>query len=193
MGCRAVFLDRDGLLIADRGCLTSAAEIDILDGVCGGLKRLSRAGFKLIVVTNQAVVARGLITEAELSAIHAAMSQRFTSGDAPNFDVIYYCPHHPNADVLAYRQECDCRKPRAGLLLRAAREHGVDLMRSFMVGDRITDIIAGTRAGCATVQVVGPMSAEPPIVGTDPADLQIRPDYLCQSFDAAARWITAQP
>ena len=187
-----IFLDRDGVLIEDRGLLVDPAEIRLLDGVPDALQRLSQAGFLLIVVTNQAVVARGLITPCEVDAIHAEMQRLLRLSGAPPLDAIYYCPHHPQATLPAYRTACQCRKPRPGLLLRAARERQLDLKACFMVGDRMTDIVAGAAVGCRTVLVETGKHTAPPIVTVDPLDDSCWPDYVCPDLAAAAEWILSR-
>ncbi len=189
----AVFLDRDGVLIEDRDLLTCAGEIRVLPGVPEALRRLKAAGFRLIVVSNQAAIARGMISEPQLDEIHAAMCRMLESAGAPPLDAIYCCPHHPEATLPAYRVVCDCRKPRPGSLLRAAREHALDLAASFMIGDRMTDILAGHRAGCRTVLVESPSTSLPPIVTLEPLDASAKPAYICASLLAAAQWILSLP
>lgn len=149
-GRRAVFLDRDDVLIRDVDHLTSASQIEILPGVPESLRRLHDAGWAVVVVTNQSVVARGLVTEEGLREIHRALEAQLRSRGAA-LDAIYYCPHHPDGEVAAYRAVCDCRKPQPGLLLRAAPDLGIDLGASVMVGDAASDIEAGRLAGCRTV------------------------------------------
>jgi D-glycero-D-manno-heptose 1,7-bisphosphate phosphatase len=185
----AVFLDRDGVLLEDRGLLLAPSDIRLLDGVPQALARLKNAGFRLIVVSNQAAVARGLISESDLHEIHAEMCRRLEWAGAPPLDAIYYCPHHPHADVAAYRIVCDCRKPQPGLLLRAAREHGLDLARSFLVGDRPSDIAAGARAGCRTAWVQTGQHAAPPIVTDESWDGSCQPDFTGRDLTAATAWI----
>jgi len=153
------------------------------------LRSLKEAGFQLIVISNQTVIARGLITEQEVYAIHADMEQLLQHAGAPHLDGFYFCPHHPNAMLPAYRIACKCRKPRPGLLLRAAREHNLNLGASFMVGDRITDIIAGARAGCRTVLVQTGKHQAPPIETAEPLDESVQPDHVCADLRAAAEWI----
>ena len=160
----AVFLDRDGVLIEDRGLLVDPAGIHILPGVPTALRKLKEAGFFLAVVSNQAVVARGLISPSDLDALNARIRGLLEAAGAPPLDAAYFCPHHPEAALPQYRVICDCRKPRPGSLLRAAREHGLDLPASFMVGDRMTDVAAGAAAGCRTVLVQTGQHDAPPIV-----------------------------
>lgn len=189
----AVFLDRDGVLIEDRDLLVDAAQIRVLEGVPEALNRLRAAGFRLVVVTNQPVVARGLITQRALDAIHARMQELLQQAGSPPLDAIYSCPHHPQATLPEYRVACDCRKPRPGMLLSAACEHGLDLGASFLVGDRLTDVAAGSRAGCRTVLVESRHTAAPPIVTPDPLDDLPQPDFVCANLAAAADWILRAP
>jgi len=186
---RAIFFDRDGVLIEDVHLLTKPANIRILEGVPQALSRLQEAGFQLIVVSNQPVVARGMVTEQEVQAINAEMEHLLEQVGAPHIDGFYFCPHHPNATLPAYRIACECRKPKPGLLLRAACEHNLNLHSSFLVGDRITDISAGARAGCRTVLVRTGKHQASPIETAEPLDVSVKPDRVCADLKAAAEWI----
>ena len=185
----AVFLDRDGVIIEDVNLLTRAADIRILKHAPEALIELRGAGFRLIIISNQAVVARGLVTEQEAAWLETQVERLLEQAGGPRLDGFYFCPHHPKATLLRYRVDCECRKPHPGLLLRAAREHGLDMNASFMIGDRITDAIAGARAGCRTVLVETGKHSEPPIETAEPLDRTIRPDYVCADLEAAAAWI----
>ncbi len=185
----AVFLDRDGVLLEDVDLLTDPSQIKVLPGVPQTLKRLKHSDFELVVVTNQTVIARGLTSEQGVLEIHAHMEQLIEQAGGPRLDGFYFCPHHPNATLAAFRIDCDCRKPRPGLLLRAAKERAIDLKSSFMVGDRITDIIAGARAGCRTILVQTGRHLAPPIETSEPLDKTIQPDHICADLYAAADWI----
>jgi D-glycero-D-manno-heptose 1,7-bisphosphate phosphatase len=190
---RAAFLDRDGVIIEDVDWLIQPGQIRVLPGVPQALRRLAQAGFRLIVATNQPVVARGLATEAQLETLHAAVAAQLTAAGAPPLDRFYFCPHHPNATLPAYRVICDCRKPRPGLLLRAARDFRLDLRASFMIGDRPTDIAAGAAAGCRTILVQTGKHLLPPIQTADPMDPGLKPDWTCADLSAAAEWILNNP
>lgn len=185
----AVFLDRDGVLIEDRHLLTDSHSVRILEHVPLALSKLKEIGFKLIVVSNQPVIARGMVTEQEVNAINANMQMLLTQAGGPVLDGVYFCPHHPNANVLKYRKNCKCRKPQPGLLIQAAREHLVNLKTSFMIGDRITDIIAGAKAGCQTIFVQTGQHLAAPIETAETLDTSIRPDCICADLKAAADWI----
>lgn len=187
-GSRAVFLDRDGVLIEDVNLLTAADQVRILEGVPEALRQLHQAGFKLIVVSNQSVVARGLISEDEVESIQGTIASMLQRRGAPALDGFYYCPHHPEATVAGYRQQCQCRKPSDGMLRQAALDHAVVLDRSFMIGDRPTDIAAGQRAGCRTVWVQTGRHHDPLI--QVPTHFEIpQADFVCPNLAAAADWI----
>jgi D-glycero-D-manno-heptose 1,7-bisphosphate phosphatase len=160
---RAVFLDRDGVLIEDRAPLLSPEDIVLLPGAALALRRLRQAGHRLIVVSNQAVVARGLLTVDGVRAMERVVEARLRDAGAPALDGFYFCPHHPFANLPVYRQSCACRKPGPELLLEAAAAHDIDLAASVMIGDRSSDIVAGQRAGCHTIQLTSGKHLDPPI------------------------------
>lgn len=144
---RALFLDRDGTLITDVGYPRDPALVDALPGAIEALRELQKA-FKLVIISNQSGIARGLITEAEATAVHDRVLSVFATGGV-TFAGAYYCPHAVDAG-------CRCRKPAPGLLLDAAAELGLDLASSVMVGDKPSDIAAGNAAGCDRVIRFGP-------------------------------------
>jgi D-glycero-D-manno-heptose 1,7-bisphosphate phosphatase len=148
----AVFLDRDGTVIEEVGYLNHLDRVAFFPWSVDAVRVLNEAGFLVVIVTNQAGVARGYFDEALVEETHALIDRRLRAGGA-RIDAYYYCPHHPTAAVEAYRVACDCRKPQTGMLLRAAREHDVDLRRSFVVGDRWLDVRMGQTAGAKTVLV----------------------------------------
>jgi D-glycero-D-manno-heptose 1,7-bisphosphate phosphatase len=187
----AVFLDRDGVLVHDNGFILREEQIRVLDGVAPALRSLKVAGMALVVVTNQAAVARGLINEDRLVSLNEAIADRIEQAGGPRLDVFYYCPHHPEADLVEYRVHCTCRKPRPGMLRRAAEEHGIDLSASFLVGDRMSDISAGATAGCRTVLVTCGQHEAPPISTVDPP-AERRPDHVCTDLRTASDWILDQ-
>jgi D-glycero-D-manno-heptose 1,7-bisphosphate phosphatase len=148
---KAVFIDRDGVINQkpSKGeYITSWGDFHILPGVAEAIALLKKAGYAVIVVTNQRCVAKGLMAIAELEEIHARMRESLARSGA-TLDGVYYCPHD-------YQSQCKCRKPAPGMLLEAAQELGLDLGSSWMVGDSDIDIQAGKNAGCKTARVVGP-------------------------------------
>lgn len=183
---RAVFLDRDGVLIRDVHLLTRPEQIDMYPYVPAATEMLHEAGYLTVVVTNQPVVARGHASEEEVDRVHAGIQQALRASADCQVDRFYFCPHHPNADLPKYRVACNCRKPRAGMLLRAADEMSIDLTQSWMIGDRPTDVQAGHRSGCRTVLVETGMHDAPPI-GTGEAQTEwVAEDLRCPDLMAAA-------
>ena len=143
---KGAFIDRDGVIIKERGYAYRLEDLALLPGSAAGLRALQSAGYKLIVVTNQSGIARGLYTEADYLAFTAHM-QATLAAEGVRLDAVEYCPHLPDAAVLRYRQVCECRKPRPAMLERAAARLGVDMAGSVLIGDRRTDIEAGRAAG----------------------------------------------
>lgn len=150
---RALFLDRDGTLVVERGYITAVEDIELLPGVAGAVAAAAAAGWKVFVVTNQGAVAKGLITEDELAEINQRMLMML-GAEGAMLDGIYCCPHHPEGTVPDYAIECSCRKPRPGLLEQAASEHGIDLAASVMVGDTLRDLEAARAAGAGAILVL---------------------------------------
>ena len=197
MGNRCVFLDRDNTLIEDPGYLTDPEAVRLLPGVDLALKSLAQAGYKLVVVTNQSAIARGLLTEEQLQRIHETLRGQLADRGV-ELDAIYYCPYHPDGTVKDYARESHDRKPRPGMLLRAAAELDIDLTRSWMVGDSVRDVEAGQRAGCRTIRISAPASApaqgEPgaggePESGQDGAAAEPKPDFTARNLVEAVRVI----
>ncbi len=148
----AVFLDRDGTIIREADYLRSAEQLRLLPGAAAAIKRLNDGGFAVVVVTNQSGIARGILTEDEFALACDLLRQRLARRGA-RLDAVYYCPHHPEIGSPKYRRPCRCRKPAPGMLLDAAEDLGLDLSRSFAVGDSARDLLAGREAGCRTVLV----------------------------------------
>ena len=181
---RAVFLDRDGVInqmvpsAEGPDSPRSVDEFRLIAGVGRGIQSLNRLGLPVVVVSNQPGIAKGKLCAEDLDAITEFMRLKL-SEEAAEIDGLYYCLHHPQAVVVDYRVECDCRKPRAGLLTRAAREMDLALAGSYMVGDQPRDMTAGKSAGCTTVFV---SSGAPDQRPTDA-------DHVCKGLPDAARLI----
>ena len=143
---KAAFVDRDGVIIVDSGFLHRVEDLVFLHGAIEGLQRLQAAGYLLVVITNQSGIARGLYTEADYLRLTAYMQQRLLAAGV-QLSAVEFCPHLPDAEIARYRLDCDCRKPRPGMLERAAAALNIDLSASILVGDRATDIQAGRSAG----------------------------------------------
>jgi D-glycero-D-manno-heptose 1,7-bisphosphate phosphatase len=184
---RAVFLDRDGVLVHDGGSVTKSEQFSVLEGVPEALWMLKRQGYLLIVVTNQAVVARGLVSEEELDRLHQSLQALLSAQGAPVLDAVYACPHHPNASVNRFKMQCDCRKPKPGMLLKAALDFDLDLRSSHMVGDRRSDVLAGQRAGCCTFLVETGQHLAPPIEGAEEVSASVLPDHVEPHLLAVAK------
>lgn len=149
----AIFIDRDGTINEDSGYVSSPDELVIYSYAAEAVRLINRSGLKAIVITNQSGIARGLYTEATLDTIHNRMIEALAR-DGAHIDGIYYCPHHPRIGEDRYRKMCDCRKPGTGMLVQAAREHDVDLARSYVIGDKASDINLAANAGARGVLVM---------------------------------------
>jgi len=187
MAVRAIFIDKDGTLIPDVPYNIDPALITLSPGAGHVLYTLQQQGFRLVVVSNQAGVAHGLFPEAALVGVRQRIETLLAEFNV-RLDGFYYCPHHPDADIPAYRRACDCRKPQPGMLLRAARDLDIDLSHSWMIGDISADSEAGNRAGCRTILIEKPYD---PINGV--SDMN-RPDFIVSSWDmvGALMWAEGQ-
>ncbi len=149
---RAVFLDRDGTLIVDHPYNGDSALTELLPCVPAALRLLRRAGYRLIVVTNQSGIARGYFGESDLERVHHRLSELLAKHQVW-IDAFYFCPHHVDGTVAKLAGPCHCRKPGPGMLARAAFDWNVDLRNSWMIGDMATDLEAARAAGCRSIQV----------------------------------------
>lgn len=149
---RAVFIDKDGTLIDDLPYNVDPERMRLASGAGPALQSLQRLGFWLIVVSNQSGIARGRIAESAMAGVHERLRDLLAPFDV-RLDGFYYCPHWPHGRVARHAFACDCRKPRPGMLLRAAAEHGISCAASWMIGDILDDVEAGRRAGCRTILI----------------------------------------
>lgn len=145
-GMPAAFLDRDGVINFDAGYVHDWSEFRFLPGVVDALRQLQTLGYRLIVVTNQSGIARGMYTEAAYQALTARLKDALRE-QGVTLAQVYHCPHHPDGRVAKYRSDCDCRKPRTGMIEQALRDFDIDLSASVLVGDKSSDIEAGIKAG----------------------------------------------
>ena len=148
-----LFLDRDGTINEEVDFLSSPHHVRILPHAAEAIREANALGFKVIVVSNQSGVARGIFTEKELAEVNAKVLE-LLERDGAHIDALYYCPNHPDGTVAPYNIDSDCRKPKTGMLMRGVKEFNIDLSRSFMVGDRATDIQAGNNAGATSILVL---------------------------------------
>ena len=150
---KAIFLDRDGTINKYVGFLRDIDDFELLDGVSNAIKRINSSGYLAIVVTNQPVIARGEVTVEELNEIHNKM-ETLLGLDGAYVDGIYYCPHHPHkgyeGEIPELKIDCECRKPKAGMLFKAAKDFNIDLSQSWMIGDGENDVLCGINGGCMT-------------------------------------------
>lgn len=155
---KAIFLDRDGTINKYVGFLRDIRDFELIDGAADAIKMINQSGYLAIVVTNQPVIARGEVSLEELDNIHNKMETLLGESGA-YVDAIYYCPHHPDkgfeGERPEYKKVCDCRKPKPGMLIKAAKEYNIDLKESWMIGDGLNDIEAGQAAGCRCALLKG--------------------------------------
>jgi len=185
MSKRAIFLDRDGVLNVEKTFVLSPADMELYPQVGEAVKKINESPFLAIVVTNQSAVARNYITEQELGLIHQELRRQLDTAGA-YLDGIYYCPHR---EVLAetpqnrdYIMDCECRKPKPGMLLQAARDFDLDLKASYLIGDSVRDIEAGKMAGCTTIGLR---------TGHSLKGLQDPPDQIFDTLEEAVNFITS--
>lgn len=182
---RAVFLDRDGTLIEEMGYLDRLDRLQFFPYTVDAVRCLNRAGLAVVLITNQAGIAKGMFDEQFVGDTHQRVTAHLLAGGA-RLDGIYYCPHHPDATVDRYRVACDCRKPEPGLLRRAATDLHLDLARSFIVGDRTNDVGAGRAVGTRTVLVRTGYGSVTERSGGDSAD------FVADTLIDAVAWILQQ-
>ena len=153
---KAIFLDRDGTINKYVGFLRNIDEFELLPGVAEAVRKINASGYLAIVATNQPVIARGEVTVSELNEIHNKL-ETLLGQEGAYLDAIYYCPHHPHkgyeGEITELKFDCECRKPKPGMLLQAAKDFNIDLSASYMVGDGESDVQCGINAGCAPVQI----------------------------------------
>ncbi len=188
MAQRCVFLDRDGTINEEVNYLSRPEQLHLIPGAAAAIKLLNQSGYKVVVVTNQAGVARGYFTEQTVREVHEALEKMLGEQGAA-VDAIYYCPHHPAAGAGVYRQDCNCRKPNPGMLERAARELDIDLTASFVIGDKISDLEAGLAVGCRNILVHTGYGLES---RNEFSGAAWKPEYVADDLLEAARWILKQ-
>jgi D,D-heptose 1,7-bisphosphate phosphatase len=179
----AVFLDKDGTLVPDIPYNIDPERITLEDGAAQALRRLAGAGYRLVIVSNQSGVARGLFDEGALRPVIDRVRGLLETEAGVRVDGFYYCPHHPQGCVPEYSVECACRKPEPGMLLAAAHDLNLRLEDSWMVGDILNDVEAGKRAGCRAILIDN--GGE-----TEWVDGDFRkPDFIAANLPEAAEWI----
>lgn len=172
----AVFLDRDGVLCEERGCLSNGDALRLFPFAAAAVRAIHEAGFLAIVATNQSAVARGLLSEEELRGMNQDLAAR------TGVDAVYYCPHLEGAKVPEYDLRCNCRKPRTGMVAQACEDFGVDRGRSWFVGDRASDVQTGINAGLRTALLESGY-------GTARLEADVRPDHIFADLIAFAEFL----
>jgi len=150
---KAVFLDKDGTINKDLGYINDPEKLELLPRSAEAVKKLNEAHFKVIVISNQAGIARGLVTENILQNIDKKLQKELLKGGA-YINAIYYCPHHPEHGLYPYKKACECRKPHTGLVEQAVSDHSIDLKQSYFVGDKLSDVQTGKAVKVKTVHVL---------------------------------------
>jgi D,D-heptose 1,7-bisphosphate phosphatase len=171
---KAVFIDRDGTINIDGPYLSDPGKFQMYPGVGEGVGNLKKNGFKVIVITNQSGIGRGYFTEKDLIKIHEKMREEFQRFHT-DVDGIYYCPHRPD-------DNCDCRKPKTKLFEQAIHDHGIDVKKSYMLGDTMQDVEAGKKIGVKTILI--------PVLPNENTGIYThKPDYIATNFNKAVEWI----
>jgi D-glycero-D-manno-heptose 1,7-bisphosphate phosphatase len=184
----AIFMDRDGTICEEVGYVNHISRSRLLPHSLEAITIVNRLGYLAVVATNQSGVARGLFTEDLVRAVNDQLRGWVESGGG-RLDALYYCPHHPREGAPPYRADCDCRKPLPGMLLRAALEHDIDLGRSWMIGDSVVDLEAGTAAGARVVHVLTGYGRG--LRDNQPERFRVAPAHTASDLLAAVRWIAA--
>jgi len=177
---RAVFVDRDGTLNEEVGYLSRMDQLKIFPRAVEAIRLVNARGMKAVVISNQSGIARGYFTEDFVRSVHDRINQ-LLGAEGARIDGFYVCPHHPVHGSGIYKRDCDCRKPKPGLLLQAAAEMNIDLARSYMIGDMLKDIEAGKKAGARGILVKTGYGSN--IVRTD------MPAYIAEDILDAVKWI----
>lgn len=185
-GRRAIFFDRDGTLNEEIGHVRDPEDFQVYSFAARAVRLVNEAGLLAVVVTNQSGVGRGLLTEALVRRVNRQLAREITTGGG-RLDGIFYCPHHPEAVVERYRVVCACRKPAPGLLEAAAKQFGIDLTKSFVVGDRFVDIQLAQRVGARSVLVLTGVGRSE--LATERTEGTEQPEFVAENAYEAVRWI----
>ena len=180
----AVFLDRDGTVCEEVGYLREVKDLQLIPGSAQAIRKIRQAGWKVVIISNQSGVARGYLTEETVQTIHAALQEMLQKEEA-EIDGIYYCPHHPKGNP-PYNMQCDCRKPKAGMLKQATKDLDLDLNRSIVIGDKLSDVQTAQRLNIPGILV---------LTGFGKGELEKyqqnwekKPDHIAENLLEAASW-----
>lgn len=184
---KGLFLDRDGVIIEEVHLPSKKTDIKLKEGICDLIVEARKLGFKIIMVTNQTVVSRGILSFSEMVDLNQYVLDKLKS-QSPEalFDGVYICPHHPNATIEEYKVDCECRKPRSGMLLKASMEHQIHLDKSLLIGDRISDIVAGNRMKVKTLLITNEFTDGAMIETSEVIDKElVKPDLIISEIKEA--------
>lgn len=184
---KAIFLDRDGTINEEMGYINHISRFRIFDFVFPAIRLFNKAGFKVIVITNQSGVARGYFSELLVKEIHSRLIKSAKENDA-QIDGIYYCPHHKDGTIAEYKKECDCRKPKPGMLKKAMQDFSIEPDQSFMIGDRYKDMQFAFNNGLQTIMVMTGYGLGEYTYQRNSWEKE--PDYICDNLLLAAQKIT---
>jgi D-glycero-D-manno-heptose 1,7-bisphosphate phosphatase len=188
-GRAAVFLDRDGTISEEVGYVNHLSRYRLMPRSAEAIRMLNEAGYLTFLTTNQSGVARGYFSDTLLHTVHEKL-QRLLAAEGARLDGLYVCPHHPEEGQPPWRTRCDCRKPQPGMILRAAREHGLDLARSWAIGDSVVDIQAAAAAGVRGILVLTGYGRG--LVEHQPQRFTVRPAHTAEDLVGAVRYILEQ-
>ncbi len=183
---KAVFLDRDGTIIEEKEFIKSPKGVSFIPGVFKSLKTLKELGFKLVVVSNQSGVARGILTKEMVKNVNKFVKAKFTLNKII-LDEFYYCPHHPRIGNSSYTKICNCRKPKSGMVARAQKKFNLDLKKSFVIGDRISDVLLGKNIKAKSILVLTGYGKHE-LQNLKKAKLN-QPDFIARDIREATNWI----
>jgi histidinol-phosphate phosphatase family protein len=175
----AIFLDRDGTIIKQVELLHKVSDVKLFRDAASAIKTFNHLGYVTVIVTNQPVVARGIIGTKEVDRIHAVLISRLAKKGA-TIDAVYFCPHHPLANVKKYRMKCSCRKPAIGMIVKATKKFNIDVKKSFLIGDSTRDVAAGKRARLKVILVKTGHG------GNDKWQFKGKPDFTVKNLKQAA-------
>ncbi|UCB52105.1 MAG: HAD family hydrolase [Candidatus Zixiibacteriota bacterium] len=180
MPSKAAFLDRDGTIIEEKDFIRTPDEIEFVPGSIDAIKMLRSLGYRIVVISNQSGIGRGILTDKMVADVNESFVRRLKDQGAPP-DALYFCPHHPD-------DNCDCRKPRTGMIQRAVRELGLDLKDAVVVGDKLADVKLGRNIGATTVLVLTGYGRKVLDKLTD-IDPDEKPDFVAENLFGAVGWL----
>jgi D-glycero-D-manno-heptose 1,7-bisphosphate phosphatase len=181
----AIFLDRDGTIIVEKKYLHDVANLEFIPRAIPGLEILAKTGLPLYIFTNQAGIAHGYFNEETLNQIHIFLVSKLWEAGI-KIRGVYYCPHHPHAEIEAYRHDCDCRKPKPGLLKMAARAEKLDLANCYVIGDKLSDLSAGKKVASKTALVLTGYGVEE----RQKINPEVVPDFIGHDLEEVAHWVS---